>query len=108
VKKEEQNEEGKLHEENANEENKPEENKPTVHPFFLNKKYQLSDFFPRDLLYLDIKILPSEFIKFEPKEKDTNKISKISTPLFKWHCPYGISSNPQSVKKEFLKYRNLY
>ena len=108
VKKEEQNEEGKLHEENANEENKPEENKPTVHPFFLNKKYQLSEFFPRDLLYLDVKILPSEFIKFEPKEKDTNKISKISTPLFKWHCPYGISSNPQSVKKEFLKYRNLY
>ena len=108
VKKEEQNEEGKLHEENENEENKPEENKPTVHPFFLNKKYQLSEFFPRDLLYLDVKILPSEFIKFEPKEKDTNKISKISTPLFKWHCPYGISSNPQSVKKEFLKYRNLY
>ena len=108
VKKEEQNEEGKLHEENANEENKPEENKLTVHPFFLNKKYQLSEFFPRDLLYLDVKILPSEFIKFEPKEKDTNKISKISTPLFKWHCPYGISSNPQSVKKEFLKYRNLY
>ena len=108
VKKEEQNEEGKLHEENANEENKPEENKPTVHPFFLNKKYQLSEFFPRDLLYLDVKILPSEFIKFEPKEKDTNKIPKISTPLFKWHCPYGISSNPQSVKKEFLKYRNLY
>jgi adenylate kinase family enzyme len=29
------------------------------------------------------------------------------TPLFKWHCPQGIASNPQSIRKEFIKYRNL-
>ena len=95
----EENEEGKINEENKEEKN----NKPTIHPFFLNKKYQLSDYFPRDLLYLDVKILPSDFIKGEFKEKD-----KSYTPLFKWHCPSGIISNPDSVKKEFLKYRNLF
>ena len=94
------NEEGKLNEENE------EEKKPTIHPFFLNKKYHLSEFFPRDLLYLDVKILPSEFVKFESQEKDKEK-PKLSSTLFKWHCPYGIISNPQSIKKEFLKYRNL-
>ena len=100
--KKETNEEGNLNEENA--ENKQEENKPSIHPFFLSKKYQLSEYFPRDLLYLDIKILPSDFIKFESQDKEQKK---ISTPLFKWHCPYGIISNPVAVKKEFLKYRNL-
>ena len=102
--KKEPNEEGNLNEENP--ENKQEENKPSIHPFFLNKKYQISEFFPRDLLYLDVKILPSDFIKFESQDKDKEQ-KKLSTPLFKWHCPYGIISNPVAIKKEFLKYRNL-
>ena len=98
--KKEENDEGKQTEENA--EKKAENNKPIIHPFFLNKKYQISEYFPRELLYLDVKILPSEFIKGDFKEKD-----KIYTPLFKWHCPSGIISNSDSVKKEFLKYRDL-
>ena len=102
--KKDENDEGKLNEDNL--ENKQDENKKeqTIHPFFLNKKYQLSEYFPRELLYLDVKILPSEFIKGETKDKDKEK---ISTPLFKWHCPSGIISNMPAVKKEFLKYRNL-
>ena len=86
---------------NENKENK-ENNKQTVHPFFTNKKYQLAEYFPRELLYLNVKILPSEFIKGEFREKE-NKYN----PLFKWHCPAGIISNLSSVKKEFLTYRNL-
>ena len=101
--KKEENEGGKLNEEN-NQEQKG-ENKPSIHPFFLNKKYQLSEYFPRELLYLDVKILPSEFVKGEVKENKDKE--KIYTPLFKWHCPSGIISNPDSVKKEFLKYRDL-
>ena len=107
--KKEENEEGKLNEENKennleqkHEENKP--NMPSIHPFFLKKKYQLNEFFPRELLNLDIKILPSEFIKGEKKERDKEK---IYNPLFKWHCPSGIISNMNSVKNEFLQYRNL-
>ena len=102
--KKEENEGGKLNDEN-NPEQKGENNKPSIHPFFLNKKYQLSEYFPRDLLYLDVKILPSEFIKGEAKENKDKE--KIYIPLFKWHCPSGIISNPDSVKKEFLKYRDL-
>ena len=93
---EKENEEKKENNENI------ENNKPTIHPFFTNKKYQLSEYFPRELLYLNVKILPSEFIKGESKEKD-----KKYNPLFKWHCPGGIISNLSSLKKEFLKYRNL-
>ena len=102
--KKEENEGGKSNEEN-NQEQKGDNNKPSIHPFFLNKKYQLSEYFPRELLYLDVKILPSEFVKGEVKENKDKE--KIYTPLFKWHCPTGIISNPDSVKKEFLKYRDL-
>ena len=110
--KKEENEEGKLNGENTNEKNEENNNnnqnnnnKPIVHPFFSNKKYQLSEYFPRELLYLDVKILPSEFLKGETKESKNKE--KITIPLFKWHCPSGIISNPDSVKKEFLTYRNL-
>jgi len=67
----------------------------------LNKKYELSEYFPRELLYLDVKILSSEFVKGEAKENKEKE--KTYIPLFKWHCPSGIISNPDSVKNEFLK-----
>ena len=104
--KKDENDEGKLNDENM--ENKQDENKkePTIHPFFFNKKYQLSEYFPRELLYLDVKILPSEFLKGETKDKDKDK-EKIYSPLFKWHCPSGIISNMPALKNEFLKYRGL-
>ena len=108
----EENEEKKEIEES--EEQKITESKK-VHPFFSNKKFLLPDYFPKELLYLDVKLLPSEFLKGEPKERyysqlslDNNKDKPVEyTPLFKWHCPNGIISNLKSVKKEFIKYRNL-
>ena len=87
--------------------------------FFSNKKFNISKDFPRDLLYLDIKLLASEFIKGEPKknlfinesDEENNLKPKNEnieyTPLFKWHSPFGIISNPNSIRKEFIKYRNL-
>ena len=87
--------------------------------FFSNKKYNISKDFPRDLLYLDIKLLPSEFIKGEQKKKYYMKESDEENnlapkdeiveyiPLFKWHAPFGIQSNLNSIRKEFIKYRNL-
>jgi len=86
-----------------------------IHPFFLNKKYMLSEIFPKDLLYLDLKLLPSEFIKGQPIERYYSQLSSQNEkeqpieyePLFKWHCPNGIVSNMQSIRKEFTKYRNL-
>ena len=90
--------------------------------FFSNNKFNISKDFPRDLLYLDIKLLPSEFIKGEPKKNfynnesdEEDNLSNLKqknenieyTPLFKWHSQYGIISNPQSIRKEFIKYRNL-
>ena len=106
--------------EKKNEENNsiPEKKKLS---FLSDKKYCLSKYFPRDLLYLDIKLLPSEFIKGEPKknyynnESDEENNLKLKLkeelieyiPLFKWHAPNGIISNPQSLRKEFIKYRNL-
>ena len=87
--------------------------------FFSIKKFNISPNFPRDILYLDVKLLPSEFIKGEPKkiyfnESDSENGLKPKfydstdyTPLFKWHAQNGISSNLNSIKKEFIKYRNL-
>ena len=81
-----------------------------------DKKYILPKYFPRELLSIDLKILPSDFLKGEPKknyynESDDEKKEKIKnneyTPLFKWHSPQGIVSNPQSIRKEFIKYRKL-
>ena len=123
---EENNEENEDKNENneENEENKEgedsEEQKITeskkMHPYFSNKKYVLPENFPKDLLYLDVKILPSEFLKGEVKEKE-RYYSQLSLdeeekppqyiPLFKWHCPNGIISNMHSLRKEFIKYRNL-
>ena len=84
---------------------------------FTDKKYQVSKYFPRELLSIDLKILPSEFLKGEPKKTyfnesdDENKEKEIKiveyTPLFKWHAPQGINSNSQSIRKEFIRYRNL-
>ena len=91
-----------------------EEKKKTF--LFADKKFVLQKYFPRELLSIDLKILPSEFLKGEPKKsyynesddenKEKDKIIEY-TPLFKWHCPEGIVSNPQSIRKEFIKYRNL-
>ena len=117
----ENNEENENHEENEekkeNEESEEQKNSEMkkMHPFFSNKKYILPEFFPKELLYLDLKLLPSDFIKGEPKERyfsqlsaDNNKENPIEyIPLFKWHCPNGIVSNMQSIRKEFLRYRNL-
>ena len=85
--------------------------------FFTDKKYQVSKYFPRELLSIDLKILPSEFLKGEPKktyfnesdDENKEKEKKIVeyTPLFKWHAPQGINSNTQSIRKEFIRYRNL-
>ena len=110
------NEENKNENENETIEKKNEENNNTIPQkkkisFFSDKKFNISKYFPRDLLYLDIKLLPSEFIKGEPKknyynnESDEENVEYI--PLFKWHAPNGIISNPQSIRKEFIRYRNL-
>jgi len=87
--------------------------------------------FPSELLTFDIKILPSNFVSGEIIEEisdknlnensnEENNNNNNSTPqlkltkepkfipLFKWHCPNGINSNCKSIRKEFLKYRNLY
>jgi hypothetical protein len=88
--------------------------------------------FPSELLTFDIKILPSNFVSGEIIEEisdknlnensneENNNNNNNSTPqlkltkepkfipLFKWHCPNGINSNCKSIRKEFLKYRNLY
>ena len=106
-------------------EKKNEENNNTIPEkkkisFFSNKKYNIAKDFPRDLLYLDIKLLPSEFIKGERKKKffsnkESDEESNLAAkeeiteyiPLFKWHAPFGIQSNLQSIRKEFIKYRNL-
>ena len=86
-------------------------------PLFTDKKYNVSKIFPRELLSIDLKILPSEFIKGEPKKSyfnesdDENKEKENKNveynPLFKWHAPQGIISNSSSIRKEFIKYRNL-
>ena len=121
------NEENKNENENETLEKKNEENNNTIPQkkkitFFSDKKFNISKYFPRDLLYLDIKLLPSEFIKGEPKknyynnesdEENDNLKLKLNEenveyiPLFKWHAPNGIISNPQSIRKEFIRYRNL-
>ena len=121
------NEENKNENENETIEKKNEENNNTLPEkkkisFFSDKKFNISKYFPRDLLYLDIKLLPSEFIKGEPKknyynnesdEENENLKLKLNEenveyiPLFKWHAPNGIESNPQSIRKEFIRYRNL-
>jgi len=121
------NEENKNENENETIEKKNEENNNTIPQkkkisFFSDKKFNISKYFPRDLLYLDIKLLPSEFIKGEPKknyynnesdEENDNLKLKLNEenieyiPLFKWHAPNGIISNPQSIRKEFIRYRNL-
>ena len=84
---------------------------------FTDKKYNVSKYFPRELLSINLKILPSEFLKGEPKKSyysesdDENKEKENKnieyTPLFKWHAPQGIVSNSQSIRKEFIRYRNL-
>jgi len=43
--------------------------------FFSDKKYNISKYFPRDLLYFDIKLLHSDFIKEEPKDNFYNNQS---------------------------------
>ena len=121
------NEINKNENENETIEKKNEENNNTITQkkkisFFSDKKFNISKYFPRDLLYLDIKLLPSEFIKGEPKknyynnesdEENDNLKLKLNEenveyiPLFKWHAPNGIISNPQSIRKEFIRYRNL-
>jgi len=121
------NEENKNENENETIEKKNEENNNTIPQkkkitFFSDKKFNISKYFPRDLLYLDIKLLPSEFIKGEPKknyynnesdEENDNLKLKLNEenveyiPLFKWYAPNGIISNPQSIRKEFIRYRNL-
>ena len=108
----EENEEKKEGEEN--EEQKNNESKK-IHPFFSNKKFFLPEFFPKELLYLDLKVLPSDFLKGEIKERYYSKLSADNNekrpveyvPLFKWHCPEGIASNAAAVRKEFVTYRNL-
>ena len=105
--------EGENNEENKNIELIKEKKRTSL---FTDKKFILPKCFPRDLLSIDLKLLPSEFLKGEPKKsyyneyddenKEINKNMEY-TPLFKWHCPQGIASNPQSIRKEFIKYRNL-
>ena len=113
----EENENSQENEEKKDGEESEEKNSESkkIHPFFLNKKYMLSEIFPKELLYLDLKLLPSEFIKGQPKERYYSQLSAQNEmeqpieyePLFKWHCPNGIVSNMQSIRKEFTKYRNL-
>ena len=113
----EQQPENENNEEKKEEEKKPEneeiiDNKKKQHPFFSNKKYILSDNFPNELLYIDLKLLPSDFLKGEPKVSYYSELANDNTPqeftpLFKWHAPCGISSNFHAVRKEFLKYRNI-
>ena len=107
----------KMNEENVN--TLPEKKKIS---FFSDKKYNISKYFPRDLLYFDIKLLYSDFLKGEPKndfynhesdEENNNLRLELREknieyiPLFKWHAPNGIISNTQSIRREFIKYRNL-
>ena len=82
--------------------------------FFTDKKYILQKYFPRELLTLDLKLLSSDFLKGEPKKNYYDSEDNLAssepteyTPLFKWHCPFGIFSNLQAVRREFIKYRNL-
>ena len=42
--------------------------------FFSIKKFNISPNFPRDILYLDVKLLPSEFIKGEHKKRKILKL----------------------------------
>ena len=120
--KEENNSEGNNNNEekndNNNEENKNEEQINVKKRINFDKKYNVSKYFPKELLTIDLKILPSEFLKGEPKksyyhhesdDEEKEKEPKIIdyTPLFKWHAPEGINSNPQSIRKEFIRYRNL-
>ena len=105
---------------NMNEEKKNEEQiQYKKRSSVFDKKYIVSKYFPKVLLTLDVKILPSEFLKGEPKkpfyhndsddedkEKEQQKIIEY-IPLFKWHAPQGINSNSQSIRKEFIRYRNL-
>ena len=111
----ENNEENEEKKENEESEDQKASESKKIHPFFSNPKYILSEFFPKELLYLDLKLLPSDFLKGEPKERyfpqlsgEDNKDAPVEyNPLFKWHCPNGIVSNMQSIRKEFVKYRNL-
>ena len=99
------------------EKKKLEEQEKKRTPLFTDKKYNVSKYFPRELLSIDLKILPSEFLKGEPKKsyynesddenKEKDNKNKEYTPLFKWHAPQGIMSNSQSIRKEFIRYRNL-
>ena len=121
-KNEENNNEGNENEqgdkEGNSEDKKSEELLPEKkrNPIFTDKKYIMPKYFPRELLSLDLKLLPSEFIKGEPKknyysglasDENAEKDKVEYNPLFKWHAPEGIMSNPQSIRKEFTKYRNL-
>ena len=62
-----------------------------MHPFFSNKKYIFPEFFPKELLNLDVKLLPSDFLKGEPKESYFSQLSSENekpqpiqyNPLFK-------------------------
>ena len=109
-------ENGENNNENNNEE-KIEEQAKKKTSIFSDKKYILSKDFPRELLSIDLKILPSEFLKGEPKKsyysesddenKEKDKKNVEYTPLFKWHCPNGIISNTPSIRKEFIRYRSL-
>ena len=107
----------KKNEENTNNNTTQEKKKIS---FFSDKKYILSKYFPRDLLYFDIKLLYSDFLKGEPKnyynnesDEENNPQLKLReenieyNPLFKWHAQHGIISNLHSIRKEFIKYRNL-
>ena len=91
-KNEENNNEGNENEqgdkEGNSEDKKSEELLPEKkrNPIFTDKKYIMPKYFPR-----------------ENAEKDKVEYN----PLFKWHAPEGIMSNPQSIRKEFTKYRNL-
>ena len=106
-------------ENNENNEKKMEEQiqEKKRNPIFTDKKYSLSKLFPRELLSIDLKLLPSEFLKGEIKKSfynesdDENELKDNKNaeyiPLFKWHALEGIYSNLQSIRKEFIKYRNL-
>ena len=90
----------KKNEENTNNNTTQEKKKIS---FFSDKKYILSKYFPRDLLYFDIKLLYSDFLKGEPKnyynnesDEENNPQLKLReenieyNPLFKWHAKHGI------------------
>ena len=61
-----------------------------------------------------MKLLPSPFIlgkkvsnNNENEEEEEEEENINNAPLFKWQCPYGILSNLKTIKREFIKYRNL-